>query len=216
MKGLRVRFLGIACALVLAIAAGAMSVTFATYPGYPILNPSGPSDPNEVAAIKAVIDRAYWLDGIAARTFDVSQFATVYVNDPAVQLSSEGADFLARARAGHPDAPSSSGFLDYKLAFYGHWQVGAERLEQLQARAKAEGREVTATELQAIATGGQPPAPRRTDPMYQTRLRFDSVRIDGQRAEVVFDDGAVLQRMFLVKTPDGWKIAGRRIIQVHF
>jgi hypothetical protein len=188
-------------------------VTSATYQGFPTLNPTAPPDPAEVAAIKAVIDRAYDLDGLAARTFDVSQFPTVYANDPSVQVNGVQAGVVAKARG--VQAAAAAGYLDYKLAFYGRWQAGAEQLEQLQAAARAQGRQMTAAELRSVAVDGQPPPPRRTDPMYKTGLRFDNFTIDGSRAEVVFDDGAVLQRAFLLKTATGWKIVGQRPIKIH-
>lgn len=218
MRSPPTKIFGIASAIAVIFAICAIGVISASYPGYPALNSSGPANPADVAAIKATMERSYWLDGIAARTFDVSQFASVYINDPSVQLSQDEADFIARVRSEQPGATQGDGFLAYKLAFYQKWQSGADKLEQLQATATAEGRLVTAAELQSLSTSmdGSLPPPRRTDPMYQTRLRFDSVVTDGNRAEVVYDDGAASQRAFLVNTSGGWRIAGRQILNVHF
>lgn len=205
---------GILLSLLLMPAIGTAS---ASYRGSAMLmSPSGPPDPKDVAAIEAVIQRSFWLDGVAARTFDVSQFPSVYANDPSVQLSKEQDEFIARVRAADPSIVAGSGFLDYKRAFYRHWQGGVEKLEHLQASAKAQGRTVSASELQSISENGQPPPPRRTDPNYQVRLRFDTITVDGDRAEAVFDSGLVLERMFLLRTAAGWRITGEHLINVHF
>jgi hypothetical protein len=213
MKQSRIFVAGLALVALLLAAVG---TAFASYPGFPVLTPSGPPSPTDESAIKAVIEQSFWLDGVAARTFDVSRFPSVYADDPSVQLSKEQSEFMARVRAANPGATIGSGFLDYKLAFYRHWQTGAAKLERVQESAQSQGRQVTAAELQSISEGGQPPPPRRTDPNYRVKLRFDSITVDGNRAEAVFDSGLVLERMYLLKTADGWRITGERLIDVHF
>ncbi len=183
--------------------------------GYPQLRVSGQLDQNEVAALKQVIQASKELEGQTAHDFDLSRFADVYVNDFQVSLAKIHADFMARFRASHPNLVIGNGFLDYKLAYYGQWKQGVESYEQLEAKARAEGRKIKDDELKALLTNGSFMGGRHQGVGHKPILRFDEFKIDGDRAEVVSDDGGVLSRHLLLKTPDGWKIGGWRIIDAH-
>lgn len=172
---------------------------------------SQPAASSHVQQIKSIIQRSYELGAIAARNFDVSQFASVYANDSAYPLTSDQKEFVNKI---FPDSGNRSGMLTYMTAYYANWQLGAERLEQLQAKAKSEGRELTVEDLQK-ADGIVGP-PRRTDPIYKTNLRFDDITVTKNRAEVIFDDGAATQRMNLVRTPNGWRIVAIELLSAHF
>jgi len=53
------------------------------------------------------------------------------------------------------------------------------------------------------------------EPVHKTRVTYNSFTIDGSRAIVEFDDVAVTQNMFFVKTKTGWRIAGQHNLQVN-
>lgn len=167
-----------------------------------------PIAPSDLAAIKATIERAYELQGLAARNFDISAVHTVYVNDPRVRLSDEQLDLVTRALA-HlggrvPQVGDTPGMLDYVRLHFAYWQLGDERLEQ-----RLRG-------FQINPQDGPIGPPRRSDPVYKAKIRYDDVKVEGDRAEVVLDDGAALQSLLLVKTRDGWRIAGLRPLWIHF
>ena len=176
---------------------------------WPTLSAAVAPNPTEVAAIKALVDRYYDVTGEAAGTFDVSQFPTLFVDDPAVSLDSNQTAFIARLGA------QGSGFLSFEFAYFGNWKQGAEKWEKLQAQAKAQGRQLTAAEVQSLnGPNGLPPS-RRQEPVHKTNVTYLNFTIDGTRALVEFDDVAVTQNMFFIKTIDGWRIAGKRVLEVH-
>lgn len=182
--------------------------TYTPMPTDTPLPPHPPADAADAAAIKAVVERAYELRGIAARTFDISQFDTVYVNDPSTPLSEGQLSFIrevlphVQARIGNLDA--TPGALDFWRVRFLHWQLGAERLEQRQ--------QGTPVSPQEAPLG----PPRRTDPMHKPYLRINDIKVEGDRAEVVLDDGAWIMRLFLVRTREGWRIAGERELKLVF
>jgi len=167
-------------------------------------------DSNEVKAVKQVIRRSYELRAKAARDFDVSEFSSVYIDDPAITLNKDQMDVIKKV---FPNS-NQQGMLVYMTAFYANWKLGAERLERLQAEAKANGRELSAEDLANSPDPVGPP--RRGDPIYNDTLDFKDVQINKNRAEVIMDDGAALQRLILVKTNKGWRITDFEYLSVHF
>jgi hypothetical protein len=212
------RVVSIACFVVIMFVIGSAGIaTMQSTQGaqWPVLHPKGSADPADVAEIQKVIERSYDVTGQAARDFDVRDFPDVFANDPTVPLSDEQAEGLNRIRAAHPGMAQGSGWLDYQLAAFGSWKIGAEGLERLEAQAKAQGRRITKEELLAISGPTGPPAGRRTDPLRKTSVRFDNIAVDGQRAEVVCDDGNVQWKRALLKTKNGWRIVGERALLIH-
>jgi hypothetical protein len=188
---------------------------------WPTLQPAANAAPNDIAQVKAQIERSYDLIGMAARTFDVSQFYTVYVNDPSISLSTEQADYVKQIQTREGNTVKDldgQGMLAFWVARFTDWKRGAENLEQLQAKAEMRGQHaLSGADVQALKATGQPVGPaRRTDVAVKTRIRFDKVIVNGSQADVVFDDGEALVHEFLVKTKDGWKIAGMRPLNIHF
>jgi hypothetical protein len=184
-------------------------------PEWPKLQGGTAADPSDIAAIKAVVERSYDVTGRAARNFDLSEFPTVFANDSAVPLGKDEVAYLTRNSTLSISAAQTVGLLNYKLAFYGNWKDAAESFERLEAQAKAEGRSITAEELNSISSSGQHPVARGSDPMYKTNVKFEKVTVDGTRAEVISDDGAVTYLLALSKTKDGWRIVGERVLDVH-
>lgn len=190
--------------------AGIATVQTTQEEAWPRLRSTNPTSQEEIAAIKEVIERSYTVLGQASHTFDLSQFQTVFANDPAVPLDKGQSDYLARVGAAR-----RAGWLDYKVAFFEDWGRGAEALERLEATAKSEGRLVTSDELRSITGPGMPPAARGVQPTQKTSVRLMSVTVDGTRAEVQYDDNAVTYLLALSKTKDGWRIVGERVLDVH-
>ncbi len=190
---------------------GSASAPEPTPAAWPILTPSVTPNQSAVTDIRALVDSYYQITGEAAGTFDVSQFGSLFIDDVAVSLDQNQAALLALAKL-PPD-----GFLSFELARYGEWKQGAEKLEKLLAQRKVEGRQLSATDLQSVnGPNGLPPS-RRQEPVKKTDVIYKSFTLDasGKRALVQFDDHAVTQDMFFVKTNEGWRIAGKRNIDVH-
>jgi hypothetical protein len=180
-----------------------------TQPPWPALKGVATPDPTDIADIKTLVDNYYDTTGEAAGTFDLSQFPTIFIDDPSITLNSNQMAFMARVGA------TGTGLLSYELAFFTDWKQGAERLEQLQTQLKAENRAMTAADLKSISGSDGAPAPRRQEPMHKTMLNFHSFIIDGPRAIVEYESPSVTQKMFLVKIKDGWRIAGLQTLEVH-
>jgi hypothetical protein len=188
---------------------------------WPTLEATTTPNPATIDQLKTLVKRYYELTGNAARTFDVSQFHTVYVNDPSISLSTEQADYIKQIQTREGNTVKDldgHGMLAFWVARFTDWKRGAENLEQLQAKAEARGQHaLNGADVQALKATGQPVGPaRRTDVAVKTRIRFDKVIVNGTQADVVFDDGQALVHEFLVKTKDGWKIAGMRPLNIHF
>jgi hypothetical protein len=172
------------------------------------LPPHPPADPNEAAAITSIIERASELKGRAARSFDTSLFHTVFLDDPSSPLTPEQYAFIQRVlpylRGRVADPGPTPGYLSFWTITFANWQLGAERLDQ-----------------QRLGTpiapqNGPIGPPRRTDALIRSRLRIDDIKVDGNRAEVVMDDGLVLWRLYLLKTAAGWRITRDVPLKVHF
>ena len=105
---------------------------------------AGSEAPNspEAAPVKTVMERAYDLIGTAAQTYDVSGFATVFVDTADYQLTAkqrEGVDAILGA-----EAAQRAGYLTAMQAHYMSLGHGAKLLQSALAQAKAEGRELSA------------------------------------------------------------------------
>ena len=195
----------LAGAAVLGIAASQPPVPTA----WPTLQLNSTPTPATTDQLKALVVRYYELTGNAARTFDVSPFSSVFTDDPKVSLDTWQVETMAKAHA------QGTGMLSYELTFFGNWKQGAEKFEELATKAKAEGRELTKDDIQAVSSSSAIPAPRRTDPMYLPMLTYKSFVVDGNQAQVVFDDGGQTLKFFCVSTKNGWQIAGMRVLDTH-
>lgn len=177
----------------------------------------GVPDTPDARQIASTMQRAYHLRGVAARTFDVSEFPSVFTDTPDYELSRDQRDLVSRA-FGKQVAPDTAGYLTYMQAYYLSWGEGAARLQAAVDRANAEGRTLTSEEMASLvkANGDRVPALGRADPLYEDKLTYYSIAIDGDRAWVQYDDGAALQKALLVKVNRQWLIAGIWPIEVHF
>ena len=173
----------------------------------PLPPPLG-ADTEDSRQVIAVIELGYELKSRAARTFDTSAFDTAYVDDASTDLTAEQSAFVQRVipfiKDRLPLNMSKPGLLTYWKVQYAYWQLGAERLER-----------------QRLGTPVSPQdgpigPPRRTDAVLKADLRFDNIRVYGDRAEVVLDDGLALRRFHLVKLTEGWRITQEIALEVHF
>jgi len=198
--------------------AGVATMKETQEPAWPKLQPSKAADPADAEAIKEVIQRSYDVVGQAAQTFDTAQFPSVFANDKDTVLDKDQLGYLGQTEKRLGKSFTAKGWLSYKLAFFAEWQVGAQSLEQAEKQARSENRPMTADELRALqgfSGSALPPAPRGTAPTHRTTVSFSSITVDGARAEVICDDGAVTYLRALVKTKDGWRIAGERYLHYH-
>jgi hypothetical protein len=184
--------------------------------GYPTLVQTQPRNQADEAAVRFAVEESRWIDDIVAHMFDLDLFDAVYANDPVVRLS-DGYRLVVDEHKGlHPGLTMGYGFLDYKRAYFGTRRDGTLKLEASMARAAAEGRPLRADEERAAKTGRIGPfaRPRLIRPEERQRFGFDQVVIDGDRAEVVVDLGYRLDRQFLRRYGDTWKVVGLRVLRV--
>lgn len=175
----------------------------------------GVPDTPDSKAIQATIEKAYEIEGYAAHTFDTTEFASVFINDPRGGELSPGCLKLVQDYG--DTASNTAGYLDYKLAYFSWWKNGALRLEELWSKVEKEGRNLTQEEVQSlIDSSGRLAAPRNPEGLgSETEIRFKSITIIGDIATVVFDDGARLNEMTLVNVGGRWYIAGNVVLRVH-
>jgi hypothetical protein len=174
----------------------------------------GVPDTAEAREVQTTISRAYEIEARAARTFDTSEFASVYINDPRGGALDPALVELIADYGGRPS--DAAGFLDYKLAYYACWREGALRLEQMWDKAAREGRGLTLEEMQSLRDrSGRPASPRAPEEMQGTQLEFKSIAVSGDTATAVYDDGPRLNRATLVKVDGVWYIAGVQGLQMH-
>jgi len=187
----------------------------------------GVPDPEEVRKIKATIVEAWKVGYIATQlTHDVSQFPSVFVDDPHVPLTPKQQEEL---RGWLGTVPKGAGYLTYSIAAFHN----TERLNRLSqdawAKATAAGRDylipedyLTPEELKEIQESNRPiptpPAMVRQPTMSAEEYvkwtwentRFESVIINGDRAVVLYDDHWFLNEDILVRRDGKWYVAGHR------
>jgi hypothetical protein len=185
---------------------------------------AGVLDSEDARQIQATIWRAYELYEVAGRTYDLSAFPEVFVDDPRVPLTSEQRQ---RLEEWFGRVPENAGYLTYVTGCYTKVAESDRLFEEAWAKATAEGRDhllpqdyLTPEEWREIQESNAripppPPAPPRTAvsaeevaESIRENTRFDSVVIDDDKAIVLFDDGATLNEATLVRSAGKWYIAG--------
>lgn len=171
-------------------------------------------DTPDAREIQQTIEKAYAIEETAARTFDTTEFAKVFINDPrGGELDDSTLQFVNEVFGTNL---ASAGYLDYKLAYYKWWESGARKIEALESQARAEGRPLTPEELSSLVdSSGRIAMPRAQGPIREIRLDWHSISINGDIAVAIFDDGPRTNRMTLVKIDGRWYIAGNEILAVH-
>jgi hypothetical protein len=165
--------------------------------------------------IQEVVNKSYDVEAVAARTFDLSSFSSIFVNDQrGGELSSSTIDFIQSVSGVY--SPKYFGYLDYKIAYYSWWKSGALKLEAIQTKALEEKRGLTEDEIKSLIDDrGRMVMPRSQGVQTSTELQFVSIEIEGDKAIVIFDDRLRTNQMILVKIKDQWYIAGNKILLVH-
>ncbi len=180
-------------------------------------------DNAQAVAIEALIKHSYDVNAVGFATFDTSQYPSVYINDSKVSLVDDQPSFLNQVRnvrGSSSDGLEDNGYLSFKIAQTLDAQRGVEGLEKVEAQAKAAGRSVTSADLKSIK--GIVGVPRHRSSMAPSIpdqpnfFSYKSIKINGSYAEVEYDDGAALAKATLVRTQDGWRIAGIQAINIHF
>jgi hypothetical protein len=189
-----------------------------------IASPPAVPDTPEAAQIKATVQRAYAIEAEVGKNFDLARLSSVYVNDPrGGALPDIWLNFVHDKwrETGDPrlnDTTYTPGYLDYKLAYFGWWKQGAEKLEVLHTQADREHRHLTVEEIKSVtdAAGRIPPARGAAD-ITPPQITFESISFNGDTAVAVVNDGPRTMELTLVKAANGkWFIAGAKIQSIHF
>ncbi len=206
VKPRRLTIVGIAVG-VLCVAGVMATLTDALPRAQSVQAAAGLPDTADSRQIQATIRRANLIEEDASRTFDTSQFATVYINDPRGGKLHEAYLSLVRDYLGKDGA--SAGWLDYKLAYYTFWKTGALRLEKLTAKAKNEGRDLTVEESRSLFDKAGRPAAGRGPEGLNIEVEFDSIAIYGDVAVARYHGTGTFWETTLVQVGGKWYIAGQ-------
>jgi hypothetical protein len=162
-------------------------------------------DTAEAKDVMKTVERAYKIESKAARTFDLSEFSTVFINDSRFPMDQATLQ-VVREMTGNLSL-EWAGYLDYKMAYYTWWGEGAIRLETLKAKAKAENRKLTKEELQSLTDAYGRSAAPRLEGEPKDSVRFISVDVNGDLAYAVIEYGAWTSELTLVLVNEDWHIA---------
>jgi hypothetical protein len=150
----------------------------------------------EQQATLKVFSDGYRLRAQAARDFDVSKFAGLYIDDPDVPLTLLQQSTLERIAPGVP----KSGLLTFQIEFYKYWSAGNVAAQRVKAAEDARVLPDPADVAAAI--------PARDDPIVMPQLTLKSAEITTTRAVIVVDSEPALFTVTLIKHGDRWFIAG--------
>ena len=171
-------------------------------------------DNADTRSIKAVMAQAYDVIAKAAQTYDVSEFSTVFVDTSDYKLTTEQLKALTGILG--ISATKNAGYLTAMQADYMAMGQGATLLQAAVDKAKAQNREITAAEFQAVIQANHGQVPPASVINAKTTLTYDSIKVNGDKAVVRYDDGAALQEAILVRINGKWFIAGITPINIHY
>lgn len=194
---------------------------------WPSLHANNSADPALVQQFEDLINRESVVMAGAYKSFDMKDFPQVYVDDPAVPLSRDQAKYVKEVKSnqtGASDLIQGEGWLSFSQALILSYGSGV-RAYQVQATLATQGKTMSADDYRRVGAPVPPPGATPTlvpsvltvgdvaDPNgYKFKVRFKSVTVEGDRAEVTYingDDGKIVHT-FLVETATGWRIAGLR------
>jgi hypothetical protein len=192
--------------IVLAITVFSISLHGRATPGIP--------DTDDSKQIQEAIKLSYHIEAEAIKTHDTSLFSTVYVNDPGIKLSPSTIQFVRNVKKN--ENLTNIGFLDYKIAYYTSWIEGTMKYNELVLKAAQEGRELSKEEIESLRNNYGVLSMARGDPSpAPLNLKFDSITINSNEANAIFDDGPRTNQMKLVKINGKWYIADWVILSIH-
>jgi hypothetical protein len=155
---------------------------------------------NSVAEERAAVgalEESIRAEAVASRTFDISSFAQIFVDDPAVPLTDTQKETVARLSPGTQPA----GYLTFMRAYFTHWQKGAEYANKVQAALQA-GQKPDPNDVRAAI-------PPRQDAIVMPVLKLVKFELTSpDRAYLEVDTDYSLYQVKLVKQGDRWLIAG--------
>lgn len=194
---------------------------------WPSLHTSGPADLALVQQFENLINHNAEVMGRAYKSFDLTDFPSVFVDDPNISLNRDQAKYLSQVKSsqtGASDLIKGEGWLSYSQALILNYGSGV-RAYQVQATLAAQGKTMGPDDYRKVGAPVPPPGVTPTsvpsvllagdvdDPNgYKFKVSFKSVMVEGDMAEVTYiygDDGKTVHT-FLVKTVAGWRIAGLR------
>ncbi len=171
-------------------------------------------DTKEAKDIMKAIEKAYDVEIKAARSFDLSKFSTVFINDPRFNVDPYTLD-VVREMTNRPDL-ESAGWLDYKMAYYSWRSEAILNAETIKAKAKAENRDLTEEEINSLVDSHGRSAPSRSfGSPKKPNLTFISMDVKDDIALVVLDDGTYTAELTLVLVDGEWYIAAFNGISVN-
>ena len=143
------------------------------------------------------IQRSQEVTGVAARTFDTSGFASVFIDDPAVPLTSSQRDAHARFAPGTP----LTGYLTYMTAYYQFWRSGVDAASRVAAAVRASQPPDPSDVARAM--------PPRSDPLVVPSIKLVSVSmVTPAQAVVDAEINELPVKLTFVKNAGRWLIAG--------
>ena len=187
-------------------------------PTWPVVNASTPPDLQEVAAIQAVVTRSIDIEGIGLTAFDLSQYPTVFVDDPTIRLDKQYDDYANEVQKRVKGFVNNHGWLSFRMAIALNQKSGVT-VSQYFNTANAMGQTVSRNDYATFGAYVPPSGVNPTPPgvisytlgnSYQPT--WGEFKIAGNQAEVIYNECTGF-KAFLIKTKDGWRIAGSRIVK---
>lgn len=168
--------------------------------------------------ITGVIDKTYDIFATPVEEIDIDRFSEVLIDTPDFRLTAEQQTYIGQILGN--DAISRAGYLTAIQARHAHLQHGVRLLKAAQEKADAEGRLVSAEELETIRVqnyGAYPPSLEPLDHIgKKPQIRYLSIEASGDLAMVVYDSGTALQEAILRRVGGQWFIASNVVLQAHY
>ncbi len=176
-------------------------------------------DTPDTREIMAVMQQAYTLmRATPVRTLDIKEFAHVFTDTSDFKFSPGWKTYLGDML--DPTATQKAGYLSAMQTKWSHLQQGDKLLNAAMSKAKAEQRNLTPEEWQALTKQNHnvpPPVLHDEDlATVKLELKYESIEVNDDKAVVRYDDGAALQEAILRKINGRWFIADITAIWVHF
>jgi len=176
-------------------------------------------DTPEAREVLAALEQAYAVLGIPFEDLELDQLSEVFKNDPSYtsQLSADELAYLKEytRKVQGEAALNDFGYLTTMRTKRMNQQNGARLLRAAQERAKAENREVSNEEMRQLTEqnfGMEPYVPHQdaqeqSEP-FKRVFRYFSLKMEGDTAEIRFDDMAKNRRAILVRVDERWYVTG--------
>lgn len=170
----------------------------------------------------------------AIRTFDTSEYPTIFTNDASVPLTHDELEFLTEFRNSHKNLSNfdNNDWLTYKQATILSLKDGST-IQQLETTKVTQNHTLSNSDYQTLGVptplpGLKPtsfpnvalntPLPKTTRSPDQNTSNFDVVRVDEAGTRGLYrernGDSLYFRYSYLVKTAEGWRICGDKLIQL--